>query len=116
MPLTLLRWLGFQIETLFPPIVEQVGWAAIFASSYLAWIAMRMQDARQGIRHPAIEFLALPLLTIYFSLQSLLFADAFIEEFILRRRHVFAKTHKTGTQFADAKPRIPWPATHREAE
>lgn len=99
LPLSLLAKMGWHTSTYYAPAFEQIGWTIIIASPFVAWLAMRIQDSVAGVAHPKREWIAVPFLGFYMGLQSVLFADAFIEEFVLRSSRVFVKTHKTGSQF-----------------
>lgn len=106
LPMAGLGWMGVRTQTYFPPFLENFGWPLFACTPLVAWLLMRVQDSGTKVLHDWREWLALPLLGLYFTVQSLLFADAFLEEFVLRRNRVFYKTDKTGAQFkAVARPR-----------
>ncbi|MES2153856.1 MAG: glycosyltransferase family 2 protein [bacterium] len=102
LPFVIMPFLGIHVRTFFPQAVETFGGIFFAAMPTVAWIGMWWHDRRDGVKHAAVEWLAVPLLWPYLVLQGAVFASAFLDEFVLRTKPVYVKTSKTG-----AEPALP---------
>ena len=109
-PLGLMGLFGLQTATYLPPGWEGMGWGFVAGAPVVNWICMWLQDRRQGIHHSPREWLGLPFVGYYLAAQALLYASAFLDEFVLNRPSVFVKTAKTGQLPKPARFLRPVPA------
>lgn len=92
-PLTVIHWSStFHARTYFPN--DSVFWTAFTVVPIVAAALVFLQDWRDGLSHHRSEYLAMFVLPLYYSAQSVLFFVAFVQEFVLRRPNVYVKTDK----------------------
>jgi cellulose synthase/poly-beta-1,6-N-acetylglucosamine synthase-like glycosyltransferase len=96
-PLKIVGAFGYDTRTYIPwDGVEAVGWTLFGLTPFIGWGLMWLQDRRDGVRHAAVEAVGYLFLQPYLMFQTLVFWDAFLEEFILQKPSVYVKTTKTG--------------------
>lgn len=93
-PMGLVRLAGYDIRTFIPG--ESIGWALFGVLPFVSWLAIWLQDRRDGIHHAWRELFGLLTFGIYLSFLALATWSAFLDEFVLRRPSVYVKTAKTG--------------------
>ncbi|MBP2250241.1 cellulose synthase/poly-beta-1,6-N-acetylglucosamine synthase-like glycosyltransferase [Halarchaeum solikamskense] len=92
-PLTVVHWSStFHARTYFPN--DSVFWTAFTIVPILAASLVFLQDWRDGLTHHRREYLAMFVLPFYYSVQSVLFFVAFVQEFVLERPNVYVKTDR----------------------
>ncbi|WP_435095633.1 glycosyltransferase [Halarchaeum sp. P4] len=93
MPITLFNWSpAFEARTYLPN--DAAFWTAFTVIPMLAAVLVFLQDARDGHDHHWSEYLVVFALPAYYSVQSILFFVAFVQEFVLRRPNVYVKTDR----------------------
>ncbi len=98
-PLKLVGALGYDTRTYIPwDGVEAAGWTLFGLTPFIGWLCMWLQDRRDGVKHGLVELPAFLLLQTYLVFQTLVFWDAFLEEYILRKPSVYVKTTKSGSK------------------
>ncbi|WP_188977002.1 glycosyltransferase [Halocalculus aciditolerans] len=92
-PLTVLHWSStFHARTYLPN--DSVFWTAFTIVPIMAATLVFLQDWRDGLTHHRSEYLAMFVLPFYYSVQSVLFFVAFVQEFVLDRPNVYVKTDR----------------------
>ncbi len=102
LPLTLVKIAGYDTRTFVPG--ESIGWTVFGLTPFVAWIAIWIQDRRDGVQHAWREVVALAAFGFYLSILAVANWSAFIDEFILNRPSVYVKTSKTGAHLPHAGP------------